>query len=772
MWKFSKYVLVCSVILVLPVLTSAQNCNLAISGFVKDVSTCIPISYANIFVKELKSGDVTDSLGYFNIKAMCAGKYHISLRHIGCETQELYLNVSSDTTITVFIDQNSQLLNEVAIVGQGGKVTTQETQSLNSESIAQNSDKNLATMLENISGVSIIKNGSGIAKPVVHGLYGNRLTILNNGIAQSGQQWGFDHSPEIDPLVANRITVIKGVGALEYQGSSLGSVVLVEPKKIDREPHLHGEGRYFVESNGLGNGLNLALQQYSKLLAWRVVGTLKKSGDNRTSKYFLRNTGNQEANVALQFDKSWNKKWYSDLYFSSFNAELGVLRGSHIGNLTDLKEALEREVPFFTEDEFSYSISSPYQKVNHHLLKFHTKYSISEKQWFDITYAGQYNLRKEFDVRRSGRSDIPALSLKQVSNFVEVKYQNYLPRNWEFKSGVQMNRVDNTNLPETGILPLIPDYISHEYGVFGLVFKSVEKTTIEFGGRYDFENRNVAAISISVPREIIRYEIEYHNLSAMGGVTHEFSKGWKATYNIGYAARNPEVNELYSNGLHQGVSGIEEGDPNLDKEISVKNTLSIKGNMKNKLFFEGLFYYQKIDNYIFLNPQDEIRLTIRGAFPVFKYEQTDARLIGFDLAATYMVTERFNITGKYSYLNGYDLTNSLPLVYMPSNNLYAALNYQIPKFKKFQNLEFQINNRFVFEQKNLLPSQDFLAPPNSYYLVGLKVSAEKQLRKLRLNMFVRAENLLNETYRDYLNRQRYFADDLGFNLILGINISF
>jgi len=522
----------------------------------------------------------------------------------------------------------------------------------------------------------------------------------------------------------------------------------------------------------LGNGLNLALQQYSKLLAWRVVGTLKKSGDNRTSKYFLRNTGNQEANVALQFDKSWNKKWYSDLYFSSFNAELGVLRGSHIGNLTDLKEALEREVPFFTEDEFSYSISSPYQKVNHHLLKFHTKYSISEKQWFDITYAGQYNLRKEFDVRRSGRSDIPALSLKQVSNFVEVKYQNYLPRNWEFKSGVQMNRVDNTNLPETGILPLIPDYISHEYGVFGLVFKSVEKTTIEFGGRYDFENRNVAAISISVPREIIRYEIEYHNLSAMGGVTHEFSKGWKATYNIGYAARNPEVNELYSNGLHQGVSGIEEGDPNLDKEISVKNTLSIKGNMKNKLFFEGLFYYQKIDNYIFLNPQDEIRLTIRGAFPVFKYEQTDARLIGFDLAATYMVTERFNITGKYSYLNGYDLTNSLPLVYMPSNNLYAALNYQIPKFKKFQNLEFQINNRFVFEQKNLLPSQDFLAPPNSYYLVGLKVSAEKQLRKLRLNMFVRAENLLNETYRDYLNRQRYFADDLGFNLILGINISF
>ncbi len=772
MWKFNKLIALYSIFLVLPVLTSAQNCDLVVSGFVSDASTGNPIPYANVLVNELQSGDVTDSLGFFSLEPICKGSYHISISHIGCETQELFLNLSSDTTLTLYLDHNNQLLNEVAIIGQGGKITTQETQSLNSENIAQKSDKNLATMLENISGVSIIKNGSGIAKPVVHGLYGNRLAILNNGIAQNGQQWGADHSPEIDPLVANRITVIKGVGALEYQGSSLGSVVLVEQKKIDREPHLHGKGRYFFESNGLGNGLNLELQQYSKLFAWRVLGTLKKSGDKRTSKYYLRNTGSQEANFALQLEKSWNNKWYSDLYFSSFNAELGVLRGSHIGNLTDLEEALQREVPFFTEDKFSYSIGSPYQKVNHHLLKFQTKYSLSEKQWFDITYAGQYNLRKEFDVRRSGRSDMPAMSLKQISNFFEVKYQNYLPKDWEIKSGVQINRVDNTNLPETGILPLIPDYIAHEYGVFGIVSKRLGKTSLELGGRYDNENRNVAAISISLPREIIRYENEYQNLSMMGGIAHEFNKAWKATYNIGYASRNPEVNELYSNGLHQGVSGIEEGDPNLRKEVSVKNTLSIKGKMKNKLLFEGLFYFQKIDDYIFLNPQDEIRLTIRGAFPVFKYEQIDAQLIGFDLAATYVATERINITGKYSYLHGFDRTNSLPLVYIPSNNLYAVLNYQIPKFGKLENLEFQINNRFVFKQKNLLSSQDFVAPPDSYYLLGLKVSTERQFRKLRLAMFLRAENLLNETYRDYINRQRYFADDLGFNLIVGINISF
>ncbi|MFT5878203.1 MAG: iron complex outermembrane receptor protein, partial [Dokdonia sp.] len=276
---FSKCLAFFALILSVPVLASAQNCNFSVTGFVKDVGTGTPILYANIYIKESQLGDVTDSLGAFNISSICAGKYHVTISHVGCESQELYLNIQGDTTLTIILDHNSQLLNEVAIIGQAGKVTTQESQSLNSESIAQNTEKDLASMLENISGVSIIKNGSGISKPVVHGLYGNRLTILNNGIGQSGQQWGVDHSPEIDPLVANRITVIKGVGALEYQGNSLGSVVLVEPEKIDNDPHLHGKGRYFFESNGLGNGLNLELQKHSKFVAWRLVGTLKKSGD-------------------------------------------------------------------------------------------------------------------------------------------------------------------------------------------------------------------------------------------------------------------------------------------------------------------------------------------------------------------------------------------------------------------------------------------------------------------------------------------------------------
>ena len=109
--------------------------------------------------------------------------------------------------------------------------------SLGKRLIEDNSHKPLAELLDSEAGVSTLRNGAGIGKPIVHGLFGNRLTILNNGVAQSGQQWGNDHSPEIDPLSADKVTILKGAGAIEHQGGNLGAVILVQPLRIPKDPH-------------------------------------------------------------------------------------------------------------------------------------------------------------------------------------------------------------------------------------------------------------------------------------------------------------------------------------------------------------------------------------------------------------------------------------------------------------------------------------------------------------------------------------------------------
>ena len=756
-----------------PIGIMAQTCSLSISGHIFDANTNAPISYANIVLEENQQTTASDSTGFFQINGICAGEYHLNISHIGCQSLRNFMKIDNNQSSLVFkLDHHEHTFENVVVSATKAQTSAQESTSINEKTISENANENLSNLLESINGVSTLKNGNGIAKPIVHGLYGNRLTILNNGIAQSGQQWGNDHSPEIDPLAANQLEVIKGVGALEYQGNSLGSVILVKPRRIKKDPHLHGKGSYFFETNGLGHGLNLQLQEHHETIDWSITGTLKKSGDKNTPNYFLTNTGNQEANIALQLEKVIKEDWYSDLYLSSFNASLGVLRGSHIGNLTDLQAALTREEPFFTEGQFSYQINAPRQEVNHHLLKIHTKRTFHDNSTLELTAASQWNIRKEFDIRRGDRSNIPALNLSQFSHFAEAKYKTFFTESTLFKTGVQFNAIQNKNNPETGILPLIPDYNAYKAGAFALITKQFSKAFLEFGARYDYNNQRVATFSRTIPIEVIRYNNHFHNFSTSSGIDYRLFEHLKLSYNLGFSTRNPAVNELYSNGLHQGVSGIEEGDPNLGIEKSIKTTLGLEGRLEETLFFEALFYYQNINDYIYLQPQDEFRLTIRGAFPVFQYEQTNAQIYGLDWSMIYNVSEHFSANIKYSYLKGMDLKNDLPLIYMPANNLMAMLKYQIPHLGKFENVELEVNNKYVFEQTNLTDEQDFATPPAAYNLIGLKIAAQRQFKKNRLNLFVKVDNLLNVEYRDYLNRQRYFADDLGINAVLGFNVVF
>ncbi|NNE14799.1 MAG: TonB-dependent receptor [Saprospiraceae bacterium] len=759
-------------------ISSGQGCNLTVRGTVYDEAPNTPLSFVNIFIQELSRGTTTDDEGKFLINDVCPGAYHLTFSHIGCDGERMHLDLLTDTTLTIFLSHTPVSLGAVVIEGKSDEFVNQPNLSVRRQTIEDNANQNLSGLLENEAGVHLIKNGTGISKPVVHGLYGNRLIVLNNGIMQSGQQWGNDHSPEIDPFAADKITVLKGASVIEYGGGNLGSAILVEPKRIEREPHLHGQVNYVYETNGRGHVLNTRLGKYAESLAWRFNGTFKKYGDRKTSEYFLNNTGNEEASFALQLEKSINEKLFLDFYASSFNTELGVLRGSHIGNLTDLEQAFVRDVPFFTEPKFSYGLDAPKQIVSHHLAKLKGKYFLKEDQYVELVIAGQINDRKEFDIRRGGRSDTPALSLSQYTFNSELKFTRNLGDNWKLKVGNQNILTDNNNNPETGILPLIPDYWSLKSGVFSTIAKRSKKTDFNFGIRYDYEFQNVATISRTIPREIIRFKNNFHNISSLLAITFELSNNQSLSWNTGYAMRNPAVNELYSSGLHQGVSGIEEGDVDLVLEKALKNTVEYKWSPGANFSFNTLLYFQHFKNFIFLNPQDEIELTIRGAFPVFKYEQTDANIFGMDLSAQFTLGNSLFGLIKYSYLKGEDTRNKRPLIFMPPNSFFASLIYRIKKSAKLfdnftlENSEIEISNRFVMRQNNILFEQDFLETPPAYNLFGFKASTNVISSNFKIRCFVKVDNLFNVAYRDYLNRQRYFADDLGRSLTLGINYKF
>lgn len=769
MLRFSRTYLL---IFLWPCSLVGQNCDLKITGRLVDEITGRPMSYATIYVEELKTGTAADSLGKLELSDLCPGNYHLRFNHIGCETKSLFVELRSDTLLEIEMHHHNELVDEVVVHDHSSEHEVVSSTTIRSTEIAEISNRDLSEILEDVTGVSSLKSGAGISKPVLHGMYGNRLTILNNGIAQAGQQWGNDHAPEVDAFAAGHISVVKGAGALAYPGSSAGGVVLIEPDPIKKDPHLHGKVGYIFQSNGLGHTLNAQLAQYAKWAAWRVSGTAKLIGDRAAPKYYLTNTGKREYNVAAQLEKRFSPKWKADLYYSLFTTEIGILRGSHIGNLTDLEDALTRTEPLFTEDRFSYKIQAPKQKVMHHLAKLEVAYIVNDRNSLKLRYAFQLNDREEFDVRRSGRTELPALSLAQIDHFLEIQHQFFTESEVGLRSGIQLRMIDNTNNPETGILPLIPDYRSYDASAFIIASKEWQKWSSEIGGRYDLRSLEALTISNSIPREIIRYDHLFHNYSASAGVKFNAAKFLKLNLNVGHLLRAPAINEMYSNGLHQGVAGIEEGDRSLSSEQSTKAVLTADWRFGDKLFVQTLGYFQYIQNYVYLQPQDSFRLTIRGAFPVFRYEQTDATLFGADVLLSYEPIESIRLQFKYAFLRGNDLTNRQPLIYMPPNNLSASATYILPDGKKFKNTQFGLNGRYVFKQGHLNDDQDLLPVPDGYFLLGASVGTTLHTEKLEFQFSLRGQNLLNSIYRDYLNRQRYFADELGWNLNLRMGVVF
>ena len=125
-------------------------------------------------------------------------------------------------------------LNEVIVLAESDKrLKTIFENKISNELINDNSSSVLGDVLKNVSGVSSINSGNSIVKPIINGLYGSRVEILNNEVNIQDQQWGIEHAPSIDINSAENIYVIKGAGALQYSGSAIGGIIIAEPSKTN-----------------------------------------------------------------------------------------------------------------------------------------------------------------------------------------------------------------------------------------------------------------------------------------------------------------------------------------------------------------------------------------------------------------------------------------------------------------------------------------------------------------------------------------------------------
>ncbi|MEZ4776045.1 MAG: TonB-dependent receptor [Bacteroidia bacterium] len=749
------------------------NCNFELSGTVSDATSQEPLAYVSIFVPELNKGTITDSLGRYVIDGICEGTYTLSCSHINCQHKDLGIELHTNTIQNIRMEQRPIDLAEVEILGnKAPPPPTQSLSRLTERQMTQAQGKPLAEALASITGVNTLHTGATIAKPIIHGLHSNRILILNNGIRLEGQQWGSEHAPEIDPFIATKLTVLKGAGAVQYGSGAMAGVILVEPAPLRDHTGVGGEFNLVGFTNGrtgVVSGIIEGNHDFLPNWSWRLQGTVKRGGNLHTPEYFLENTGVAEQNYSATLGYNTVKKGM-EIYFSRFHNSLGILSPSHLGGQSDLTRALESPVPLGADTAvFSYKIGRPYQEISHNLLKWKGYYRLNEKNKLSLTYAFQYNRRFEFDKHRPRGTDLNGKNLPELDFTIHT---HSLDGVWEFTANRQVSgSAGISGMYQNNYLrgrPFIPNFVAMSSGVFGVIRWKKDPLELEAGFRYDYSWVNSAREENGVDIYALRI---FQSPSGTLGAIWKIAPGWEGKLHVGTAWRPPHVNELFSNGLHHGAAALQYGDSTLSPEKAIKTIATLNYQHASGFSAEISGYSQWFANFIYLRPEG-IKTTIRGAYPSFDYAQTGARLTGADISLSYLIARHWTISAKGSYLYAENTSDKLPLIYMPANWVENSLTYEWKNRKKVTDTYLTMKVRSVAQQTRVPEGQDLLPPPEGYTLTSLEAGTKIHFTANELGISLSAGNLMNVTYRDYLDSFRYYADSPGRNISVKINLKF
>lgn len=780
-------------------------CSNTLSGKVVDNNGEVLIGAALVLDPSFK-GTTTDANGKFEIKQICSGLYHITVQYLGYMEQVFEISIEGSAQITVTMQPDVETLREVVVEEKPEHLETAQNYAvLSGEKLAETAGKSLGESLTEIAGVNTIQAGPGIFKPVIHGVHSQRVLILNHGIRQEGQQWGAEHAPEIDPFIASNIVVVKDASSIKYGTDALGGVVIVNPASLPVSSGIGGSLNLIGQSNGRSGTVSGLLEGGIKNAdgwGWRIQGTGKRAGDYHTPDYSLTNSGVRELNFSAATGYHKGRKGF-EVFFSHFKTELGVLKGTAISNVDDLLVAMEREPPQNTSD-FSYDISEPRQQVSHNLLKVSGHIETDRGDW-RLQYGFQNNNRKEFDIRRGILAGVPSIDLQLNTHTIEAEWETPHDKANELCFGINGMYQDNTNIFGTQRIAFIPNYVNFSGGVFGVAKFVRDKWVFDLGGRYDYRYYNANGFDFKNSR--YDESLSFDNVSLTAGATTQIDPNQSLAINLSTSWRPPHVAELYSLGTHQSAAAIEYGLLLNDSTNEVMNINDVSFKIERALKAVGTYKRQwrnfQIDvsgfanyifNYIYLKPGG-ITQNLRGTYPYFRYTQTDALFVGADLTAVWNVSNRLKVSPQISLIRASDVRNDDFLTFIPSNKYETSIRFEEPTafFLKRFFLEAKIKYvarqgrapRVITPREILEATQqgtdlfagnskifDFKEAPDAYALLNVSAGFSISREKVRYDFRLSAENALNNSYREYTNRFRYYADEIGRNMVLSLKCIF
>lgn len=671
------------------------------------------------------------------------------------------------------------LLQTVEVMEKKGSHGVPEfsTDRLHQQQAFEHSGTPLARQLEGLPGLTVLSSGGQLTKPVINGMHSQRILILQDGVRLEGQAWGSDHAPEIDPFQEGEWTLLQAAASLRHGPEALGGVL--DQQAIPMLQHGHWDvhaSSVLMHNNGL-LGMHLRLQgPLDQNNRWRIrwQGSSRINGNYRIPGSYLANTGNREqgSTLELQFNHG---KWLINQYLRIYHLEQGLYPGAHVENTDDLQNALKSPVPLWDAD-FGYRLQRPLQKV------WHTQYSLRMQRQHrmgglsHLRYGYQDNQRQEFDTR--SYLPLPEMALALGTHTASYAHTKTI-RSWRFENVAGLMFQQNVN-QEANARQFIRNYqalntwvyamVSHHHRVLGRHEWALRYDQMGFTSYYRAPGTTLEDPAFRDARRFQRWSAAW-----TWNVTIPRTL-WNMRMNAGTGWRPPSANELYANGLHQGMAALERGNPSLGPEHSQFLSVGVEWKSTHTEF-QSEAGLRSIRDFIFLEPTQPPAITINGVYPQFAFVGRDALMRHWNSSLTQALGAGWKLNLTAALVRGRDVEMERWLVWMPADRWSLGLHRgaqtsgKDTQASRWWNKVFGgVELRHVSRQ-NRVPvnsgnsqSLDYAPSPDAYSLLRFYTGGSFMGQHFRWMLSV--DNALNTRYRDYMNRLRYFADEPGRNIIL------
>lgn len=640
----------------------------------------------------------------------------------------------------------------------------QGTSVLVSDQLRRSVMTTLGETLATTPGVNATYYGPGASRPIIRGLGGDRVRMLDNGIGSlDASNVSPDHNVSVEPLLIDRIEVLRGPATLLYGNSAVGGVVNVIDNRIPAVAPTHpvgGRTEFRYDSAANERTGVLAVTTGGPAYALQVNGLRTETDDVRIPGYAdpahpadrgtLVNSAVSTKSISVggtRFGRSGN----IGVAVSEYDTFYGVPVGEPIAidmrqRRADLRAELIRPVGLFKSAKLRLGLA-------------------------DYTHS-------EIDRPTS----LPNTTFRNKAYEARLELSQQDAGDLTGTVGLQTSRSDFSAQGEEVVTP---PTLTLNHALFVLEsYQARPDLTLQFGGRYEFQGVELGDVDPLLPvypgySATTGEKRTARGFSLSAGAVYYPARDYSLGFSLAYTQRLPVAQELFSNGPHGGTGAYEIGSAGLDKETSLGLDLTLRKRAGFVTGSVGVFL-NRIQDFIF-EQRDNARYFDEdtGAFlpypeppgaaflPIYQFTAKDALFYGGEAELAFHLVDaethhlHLDLTGDY--VRARQTTDDEALPRIPPLRAGAALRYDRGPWNT------GLSVRHSFRQDQVALGETETA---GYTLVAADLSYHFTRSQLEWELFARGANLTDADARVSTSFLKDVAPLPGRSLTLGLRLTF